>query len=287
MKRKIAILSVVAIALSLLAYGTVAYFSAEGTAHNVLTMGNVRIALADKTIVGGEEKDFNEVYPNGMPVMPTAEASKVVYVVNNGDNPCYVRVSVEKTAKGANEQPLDTDYVTLDFDTENWLLGDDGYWYYKEEVPAGGHHRRPRREDVEARRGEMRRLRRLRRRLPEEMPDAPLKGARQGGIRLIRKAFKMKLYPGFEAEYEKRHNELWPEMRDMIHEYGGHNYSIFLDRETLTLFGVIEVEDEARWDASADTAICRKWWDYMADIMETNPDNSPVSIDLHPVFHLD
>ena len=137
MKRKIAILSVVAIALSLLAYGTVAYFSAEGTAHNVLTMGNVRIALADKTIVGGEEKDFNEVYPNGMPVMPTAEASKVVYVVNNGDNPCYVRVSVEKTAKGANEQPLDTDYVTLDFDTENWLLGDDGYWYYKEEVPAG------------------------------------------------------------------------------------------------------------------------------------------------------
>ena len=136
MKRKIAILSVVAIALSLLAYGTVAYFSAEGTAHNVLTMGNVRIALADKTIVGGEEKDFNEVYPNGMPVMPTAEASKVVYVVNNGDNPCYVRVSVEKTAKDANEQPLDTDYVTLDFDTENWLLGDDGY-YYKEEVPAG------------------------------------------------------------------------------------------------------------------------------------------------------
>ena len=104
---------------------------------------------------------------------------------------------------------------------------------------------------------------------------------------MIRKAFKMKLYPGFEAEYEKRHNELWPEMRDMIHEYGGHNYSIFLDRETLTLFGVIEVEDEARWDASADTAICRKWWDYMADIMETNPDNSPVSIDLLPVFHLD
>ena len=68
MKRKIAILSVVAIALSLLAYGTVAYFSAEGTAHNVLTMGNVRIALADKTIVGGEEKDFNEVIPTVCPL---------------------------------------------------------------------------------------------------------------------------------------------------------------------------------------------------------------------------
>ena len=104
---------------------------------------------------------------------------------------------------------------------------------------------------------------------------------------MIRKGFKMKLYPGFEKEYEKRHNQLWPEMRDMIHEYGGRNYSIFLDQETLTLFGYLEIEDEEKWNASAQTAICRKWWDYMADIMETNPDNSPVSIDLKPVFHLD
>ena len=104
---------------------------------------------------------------------------------------------------------------------------------------------------------------------------------------MIRKGFKMKLYPGFEKEYEKRHNLLWPEMRDMIHEYGGRNYSIFLDQETLTLFGYLEIEDEEKWNASAQTAICRKWWDYMADIMETNPDNSPVSVDLQPVFHLD
>ena len=101
------------------------------------------------------------------------------------------------------------------------------------------------------------------------------------------KGFKMKLYPGMEAEYERRHILLWPEMKDMIHEHGGKNYSIFLDRDTLTLFGYIEIEDEARWSASADTAINRKWWDYMADIMETNLDNSPVCIDLHPVFHLD
>lgn len=53
----------------------------------------------------------------------------------------------------------------------------------------------------------------------------------------------MKLYPGMEAEYEKRHNELWPEMQDMIHEYGGRNYTIFLDRETLILYGYIEIED--------------------------------------------
>ena len=101
------------------------------------------------------------------------------------------------------------------------------------------------------------------------------------------KAFKMKLYPGQAEEYERRHNLLWPEMRDMIHEHGGSNYSIFLDEETLTLFGYIEIEDEALWDASADTEVNRRWWDYMADIMETNPDNSPVSIDLKPVFHLD
>ena len=87
------------------------------------------------------------------------------------------------------------------------------------------------------------------------------------------KGFKMKLFPGQEEEYERRH--------------GGKNYTIFLDRETLTLFGCIEIEDEEKWARGADTAINRKWWDYMADIMETNPDNSPVSVDLRTVFHLD
>ncbi len=104
---------------------------------------------------------------------------------------------------------------------------------------------------------------------------------------MIRKGFKMKLYPGMAEEYARRHNALWPEMRDMIHAYGGHNYSIYLDTETNVLYGYIEIEDEARWAASADTPINRKWWDYMADIMDTNPDNSPVSTDLVPVFHLD
>lgn len=97
----------------------------------------------------------------------------------------------------------------------------------------------------------------------------------------------MKLYPGMAEEYEKRHNALWPEMKDMIHEYGGHNYSIFLDKETNVLYGYLEIEDETRWNATADTPINRKWWDYMADIMDTNPDNSPVSTDLNMVFHLD
>ena len=103
----------------------------------------------------------------------------------------------------------------------------------------------------------------------------------------IIKGFKMRVYSDKHEEYEKRHNELWPEMKDMIHEYGGSNYTIFLDKETNILFGYIELEDPDRWNESANTAICRKWWDYMADIMDTNPDNSPVSIDLKNVFHLD
>lgn len=101
------------------------------------------------------------------------------------------------------------------------------------------------------------------------------------------KGFKMKLNEGQEEEYKRRHDLLWPEMIDMIHAHGGSDYTIFLDRETNTLFGVIEIQDEELWSKGADTAINRMWWDYMADIMETNPDNSPVSVDLINLFHLD
>ena len=104
---------------------------------------------------------------------------------------------------------------------------------------------------------------------------------------MIIKGFKMKLYECMAEEYEKRHNELWPEMKDMIHEHGGRNYTIFWDKETNFLFGYIEIEDEEKWAAGADTAINRKWWDFMASVMETNPDNSPVTVDLKNVFHLD
>ena len=70
--------------------------------------------------------------------------------------------------------------------------------------------------------------------------------------------FKMKLYPGFADEYEKRHNELWPEMADMLHEYGGHNYSIFIDTDTDTLFGYIELNDPERYAERAKTAVCKR-----------------------------
>ena len=103
----------------------------------------------------------------------------------------------------------------------------------------------------------------------------------------MRKGFKMKLFPGQEKEYQRRHNELWPEMKEMLRAHGASNYSIFLDPDTLTLFGYIEIQDEVLWEAAADTTINRKWWDYMADIMECNPDNSPVTVNLKEVFHLD
>lgn len=103
---------------------------------------------------------------------------------------------------------------------------------------------------------------------------------------MIKKAFKMKIYPDKHAEYAKRHNELWPEMREMLKEHGAVSYSIFLDPDTSELFAYLEIEDETLWNQSSDTAINRKWWDHMADIMETNPDNSPVSIDLPQVFDL-
>ena len=113
-----------------------------------------------------------------------------------------------------------------------------------------------------------------------------LKDSMKGENRMVRKGFTMFLNPGMAEEYEKRHNELWPEMKEMIHQYGGHNYSIFLDRETNVLYGYLEVEDEELWAKSADTPINRRWWDYMADIMETRADNSPVCVDFVPVFHL-
>lgn len=142
MKRKIALLAVVAIALSLVAYGTVAYFSATGTAHNVLTMGNIKIALADMTTVTEDneqtEVDFNTVYPKGMLVMPATKASKIVYVTNTGDNPCYVRVAVDKKVVSANsEAELNTDGVLINFNTTDWVLGkDEGaeYWYYTKKL---------------------------------------------------------------------------------------------------------------------------------------------------------
>lgn len=100
-------------------------------------------------------------------------------------------------------------------------------------------------------------------------------------------ALVMKLKPGFEAEYKRRHDELWPEMADTLRKAGVSDYSIFLDRETLSLFAVHRLEDDNTLADLPNTETVKKWWAHMADIMETNPDNSPQSRPLEEVFHLE
>jgi L-rhamnose mutarotase len=104
---------------------------------------------------------------------------------------------------------------------------------------------------------------------------------------MIRKAVLMQVNPDKHAEYVKRHSPIWPELHKVLKAHGVHNYSIFLDEQTHSLFGYVEVEDEARWNAIAATLECKKWWAYMKDIMPSNADNSPKSKELKEVFHID
>ena len=101
-----------------------------------------------------------------------------------------------------------------------------------------------------------------------------------------RVAFKMKLFPGQEAEYKRRHDALWPELQQLLKEAHIEEYSIFLDEKTLDLFGVMKVEDAKALDSLPNHPVMKKWWAYMKDIMESNPDNSPLSFPLHEVFRL-
>jgi L-rhamnose mutarotase len=99
-------------------------------------------------------------------------------------------------------------------------------------------------------------------------------------------AFKMRLNPGSEAEYRRRHDEIWPELLALLHEAGVSDYSIHLDAETNTLFGVLWRRDDHGMDALPDHPVMRRWWAHMSDIMATNPDGSPVAVALVPVFHM-
>jgi L-rhamnose mutarotase len=98
--------------------------------------------------------------------------------------------------------------------------------------------------------------------------------------------FKMKLKPGCADEYKKRHDEIWPELKTLLKESGVSEYSIFLDRETDILFAVQNQDGESSSQDLGENPVIQKWWKYMADIMETNTDNSPVSVPLKEVFYL-
>ena len=102
-----------------------------------------------------------------------------------------------------------------------------------------------------------------------------------------RNAFKMFLKPGCEAEYKKRHREIWPELKQLLEDSGVSDYSIFWDKETNVLFAVQKTDSNSSSQDLGENSVIRKWWSYMADIMETNPDKSPVSIPLKEVLHME
>lgn len=104
---------------------------------------------------------------------------------------------------------------------------------------------------------------------------------------MIRKSFVMSVNPGAQGEYERRHNPIWEDLEQVLKDHGAHNYSIFLHPETNQLFAYVEIEDEERWSAIAQTDVCQRWWKHMGDIMPSNEDHSPVAVPLREVFHLE
>lgn len=99
-------------------------------------------------------------------------------------------------------------------------------------------------------------------------------------------AFRMRLNQGAGDEYRKRHDEIWPELVTLLKDAGISDYSIHLDEETGTLFGVLWRSDDHAMDTLPAHAIMQEWWAHMADVMETHPDNRPVVTDLVTVFHM-
>jgi L-rhamnose mutarotase len=101
-----------------------------------------------------------------------------------------------------------------------------------------------------------------------------------------REAFKMYLKPGMKEEYKRRHAAIWPEVKAILQKSGVYDYAIYLDEETGTLFAFQHTKGEVgSQDVGSEEAI-KRWWHYMKDIMETNPDESPVSIPLVEMFYL-
>jgi L-rhamnose mutarotase len=100
-------------------------------------------------------------------------------------------------------------------------------------------------------------------------------------------AFVMKLKPGNEAEYEKRHDEIWPELVETLKQAGVSDYSIFLEKSSCKLFAVLQRSDDHSMEQLPLDPVVKKWWAFMADIMETSADNKPVEESLVKVFHLE
>ena len=100
-------------------------------------------------------------------------------------------------------------------------------------------------------------------------------------------AFRMKLKPDTIEEYRRRHDQIWPELAQLLRDAGIYDYSIFLEPETLHLFAVLKLRPDHRRDALPHHPVMRRWWDFMADLMETEPDGRPREWPLTPMFHLE
>lgn len=138
MKKKIAIGAVLVMCLSMLIYSTIAYFNTADTARNVITAGDIKIELQETAIRDGEEI-LSEQSQERFNVMPGQDVSKIVRVKNTGSNPAYIRVEVQKAiALAADAQgDVDLDLISLDFDSEKWILGKDGFYYYDQPLAPG------------------------------------------------------------------------------------------------------------------------------------------------------
>lgn len=102
----------------------------------------------------------------------------------------------------------------------------------------------------------------------------------------MKKGFKMKLYEGMLEEYKIRHKQVFPELVEQFKMAGVSDYSIWFDEETNYLFAYVNLEDDSVWNNIANTDACKRWWEYMAPLMETNSDNSPISFDLEIAYDI-
>lgn len=99
-------------------------------------------------------------------------------------------------------------------------------------------------------------------------------------------AFRMNLNPGQAAEYERRHDAIFPDLIEALRKAGVSDYSIWHDPDSDHLFAILTRSDDHGTERLPDTEVVKRWWKYMADIMETDENNVPIQVQLKRVFFL-
>ena len=132
MKRKILILSVLAICIATLAAGTLAYFTSEGKAHNVITTGGVEIAVQEWA-----DKDKQTPFEDLEGIMPGMTVTKIAEIKNTGASDAWIRVLITKNIQLAGDGTPNTDLLELNLNLTDWTLGEDGYLYYNKALKPG------------------------------------------------------------------------------------------------------------------------------------------------------